>query len=498
MRDEVDKQIRHLQRQAAAARRYQALKEQERRADWRSCWRCGCATWTAARRCTTAAVRERELAMQAALADQRAARRRSRSSAPSTPSTASSCRRVQGRYYEVGAEITRTGAVDRSTRASCASASAAIWPRRATTLAELAAHIDRDEQQVAALRAELAQPEPRSCEARSAEAGAAAALRRERAASWQDWQQRWETVHTRALGAAEQSAQVERARIEQLENQLRRLARARRAPGRRARGRSAPAHPGAQLAQLAEQEAQARAAQRGTRRHAERARTSACRRCVPQQPPPSSSSRTRAPSARRRARELMSLEAVQKAALSDHAGRDAGEWLTAVGLAARPRVAPAAGGRATAGSARSRPCSVTTSRRSASSELEDVAARCEHLTAGRITLVERQRRRRRRAGGRYAGRARARAGRAASRSCRRVLHRRTPWREALRARAALRAGAVADHPRRASGSGASWLRVSRGTDQHAGVLEREQRLKALRADCRRGRRSSVQQAEAGL
>ena len=31
VRDEVDKQIRHLQRQAATARRYQALKETERR-----------------------------------------------------------------------------------------------------------------------------------------------------------------------------------------------------------------------------------------------------------------------------------------------------------------------------------------------------------------------------------------------------------------------------------------------------------------------------------
>ena len=31
VRDEVEKQIRHLQRQAATARRYQALKEQERR-----------------------------------------------------------------------------------------------------------------------------------------------------------------------------------------------------------------------------------------------------------------------------------------------------------------------------------------------------------------------------------------------------------------------------------------------------------------------------------
>src|ERR1700755_3416022 len=72
VRDEVEKQIRHLQRQAATARRYQGMKEQERRLT---------AELLALRmrdldggfEVHDTAMRERELAMQAALADQRSA-----------------------------------------------------------------------------------------------------------------------------------------------------------------------------------------------------------------------------------------------------------------------------------------------------------------------------------------------------------------------------------------------------------------------------------------
>src|SRR6478752_9924107 len=72
VRDEVDKQIRHLQRQAATARRYQVVKETERRLT---------AELLALRlreidsgaEVQDSAVRECELKMQQALADQRAA-----------------------------------------------------------------------------------------------------------------------------------------------------------------------------------------------------------------------------------------------------------------------------------------------------------------------------------------------------------------------------------------------------------------------------------------
>src|SRR2546423_1858178 len=72
VRGEVGKQSRHLQRQAAGARRYQALKEQERRLT-AELLALRLRDLDSGAQVHDAAVRERELAMQGALAEQRAA-----------------------------------------------------------------------------------------------------------------------------------------------------------------------------------------------------------------------------------------------------------------------------------------------------------------------------------------------------------------------------------------------------------------------------------------
>src|SRR5439155_612324 len=87
-----------------------------------------------------------------------------------------------------------------------------------TTLGDLGVHIERDERELAALRAEIARLTPACEAAQQAEQRAGAALEASEQAL-QDWQQRWET-HAQAVSAADQTTQVERARIEQLENQL--------------------------------------------------------------------------------------------------------------------------------------------------------------------------------------------------------------------------------------------------------------------------------------
>ena len=139
----------------------------------------------------------------------------------------------------------------------------------------------------------------------------------------QDWQQRWEQFN-RSLGSADQTTQVERARIEQLENQLRRLT---AQADRLALERDALSaqESNEQLAALSEQEFVARAASEElskalsvaveqvqtlrTEQFAAEKRLEAAR------------------GEREKARaELTSLEAVQKAALTDNAG-GAAEWL---------------------------------------------------------------------------------------------------------------------------------------------------------------------------
>ena len=142
----------------------------------------------------------------------------------SAPSTSCAPRRSLGRtrarYYEVGADISRLEQSIEHTR-ELRERQHADLTQTHSTLGELASHIERDEQQLAAVRAELAQLTPELEGAQHAESHAAATLEAaERALG--EWQQRWES-HTQAVSGAEQVAEVERARIEQLENQLRRL-----------------------------------------------------------------------------------------------------------------------------------------------------------------------------------------------------------------------------------------------------------------------------------
>src|ERR1700681_1500366 len=334
VRDEVEKQIRHLQRQDATARRYQALKEQERRL---------AAELLALRlrdldsgaEVHDAAVRERELAMQGALAEQRAAeaaieKQRAVHAGHREPLSA-----VQGRYYEVGADISRLEQSIEHTRELRERQRADLAQAHAT-LGDLGADIERDERQVEALRAEIERLTPAREAAQHAEQQVGAALEASEHAL-QDWQQRWET-HAQAVSAADQTAQVERARIEQLENQLRQASQ----PDRRLAGEqhTLSTHEGSeQLAHLALQEAQARSASEqltgalaDAQAHlqGQRAAQLAAEQHLKQ-----------ARGAREEARtELTSLEALQAAALSDHAGQ-AGEWLRSAGLAARPRLAAA-------------------------------------------------------------------------------------------------------------------------------------------------------------
>ncbi len=103
VRDEVEKQIRHLQRQAATARRYQALKEEERRLT-AELLALRLRELDSGAQVHDSATRAREIEMQAALADQRAAEAAIETPAqPSRRSASDRVAAVQGRYYEIGA-----------------------------------------------------------------------------------------------------------------------------------------------------------------------------------------------------------------------------------------------------------------------------------------------------------------------------------------------------------------------------------------------------------
>src|SRR5437868_7631515 len=143
VRDEVDKQIRHLQRQAATARRYQALKEQERKLT-AELLALRMRELDSGTEVHDSAVRECDLAMQAALADQRSAEAAIEKQRAFHTEQSDRVTAVQGRYYEIGAEISRVEQNVRHARELRERQKTDLAQTHAT-LNDLASHIERDE-----------------------------------------------------------------------------------------------------------------------------------------------------------------------------------------------------------------------------------------------------------------------------------------------------------------------------------------------------------------
>jgi len=485
VRDEVEKQIRHLQRQAATARRYQALKEQERRLT-AELLALRLRELDSGAEVHDAALRQRELAMQAALAAQRSAEAAIEKQRALYGERSEALSAVQGRYYEVGADISRLEQSIEHTR-ELRERQRTDLEQTQTTLAELAVHIERDERQLAALRAELAELAPRREVAQQAEQAAAAALLAGEQ-GLQDWQQRWE-AHTRATSGADQAAQVEHARIEQLENQLRRLG-----------------AQGARLAEehrsLSEQEAAQQLAESQRAEAEARALSEAAAAALAQAQQRVQAGRTAeagaeaaleaARGAREAARgELTALEALQAAALADHAGQ-AAQWLAGAGLAARPRLAAAL--EVEDGWERAVETALGDYLEAVCVEaLESASAALGELHSGRVTLIEQRDGAQEAPVGSLAARVQ---GPAAVRAQLATIRTAASLQAALAQRGGLGSGESLI-TREGEWVGRDWLRVSRGPDQRSGVLEREHRLKTLRAAAQRAAAHATQ-CEAAL
>ena len=150
-----------------------------------------------------------------------------------------------------------------------------------------------------------------------------------------DWQQRWEGFN-REQGAAHQTTQVERARIEQLENQLRRLA---SQADRLAVERESlmAQESSALLGQLSQKESLARSTADELSQALNLALDRSQKLRAAQFDAEKNLENSRGDREKRRA-EVVSLEALQKAALQRGDSRTA-EWLSSSGLGKQPRLA---------------------------------------------------------------------------------------------------------------------------------------------------------------
>ncbi|MGI9219794.1 MAG: chromosome segregation protein SMC, partial [Woeseiaceae bacterium] len=214
--EEVEKQIKHLDRQAKTAERYGRYKDDERR--------------TAAELLAlktrdlddNANVADRELAerktkLEAAIASQRKQEASLEDARQRQSERTDAFNVVQGRYYKVGSEIARLEQSiehahelrERQTR---------DLEQARQGAAEILDHIDKDQTEIAQLELTLNELVPGLEQARQSEAASAESFR-DAEAALADWQERWDNYSAK-FNEAEQLRNVEQTRSEQIESRI--------------------------------------------------------------------------------------------------------------------------------------------------------------------------------------------------------------------------------------------------------------------------------------
>jgi chromosome segregation protein len=221
LRDEVDKQLTHLQRQAKAAERYKELKAEERKVNAELL-----ALRLKALRGEASAqeqrYREKQLALEAAVTAQRTVESQIEKLRVQLADRNERFGAVQGEYYKIGAEIARLEQTIQH-RKQMIQRQRDDLAETEQQLAELSEHIQNDQLELAQLDELLSELNP----------NLEAAHRRERESSGvlQDAEEamelhreRWERLAA-DLADTERTVQVEEARMEQLVAQRERLTR---------------------------------------------------------------------------------------------------------------------------------------------------------------------------------------------------------------------------------------------------------------------------------
>ncbi len=217
--DEVEKQIKHLDRQAKTAERYGRYKDQERRTG---------AELLALRakdlddRGGEAGARlaERKTSLEAAIAKQRSLEASLEDTRVRQTERADEFNAVQGRYYKVGSEIARLEQSIEHAR-ELRERQQKDLEQALSGAQEIAGLIDQDETEIEQLELTLSELVPGLEQARQGEQASAASLRRAEEAL-AEWQKRWDE-HSLQYSEALQAQSVESTRSEQIESRLQSL-----------------------------------------------------------------------------------------------------------------------------------------------------------------------------------------------------------------------------------------------------------------------------------
>jgi chromosome segregation protein len=219
LREELGRQLQHLERQAAAAEKYKAYKQEERQKKaeltvlrWQALdndlqsWR--------------GKIRDTELELEKLLTERVNLETSLESLREDHHERTEHFNRAQARYYEAGADIAR---IEQSlehqrerSRQTAAELDQAMANQR-----ELGRELEQDEQKLAGIQEELdmIEPEQEALAVRSEESGEKLQLAED---AMSDWQHRWEEFSTRSSDARRQ-AELAQSRIRSLEDAIAQL-----------------------------------------------------------------------------------------------------------------------------------------------------------------------------------------------------------------------------------------------------------------------------------
>jgi chromosome segregation protein len=338
LREEVDKQLVHLQRQARAAERYKELKAEQRRvhAELLALRLNGLRGEAQAQENV---LKEKQLALDAALAEQRALEADIERLRVELTERNERFNAVQGSYYKMGAEIAR---LEQSIQHRKDLAQRQRQDLAATDeqLDELKNHIANDRIELEQLEHVLKELSP-DLERAHAEQRASQEALEQAEQAMERWREGWDEVSLQ-LNEAERAVQVEEARIEQLTAQRERLERERQKAADERATVSADALEDRLASLIGNEQTLEGACQEAVRAlESVNAQIQQLREQDRQLSGQLDQLRGRLQTDRGR---LTSLEALQEAALgkaSGKASRQLTEWLEARALGARPRLAQA-------------------------------------------------------------------------------------------------------------------------------------------------------------
>ncbi|MBD1552249.1 chromosome segregation protein SMC [Pseudomonas typographi] len=331
LRQELERQLERLHRQAQAAEQYQQYKAEERQLKAQ----LAALRWRALNEQVAqreGVIGDQEVSFEALVADQRSADASIERLRDGHHELSERFNQVQARFYSVGGDIAR---VEQSIQHGQQRLRQLHDDLKEAERArqETESHLGHDHTLLATLGEELAMLEPEhELAAAAAEEGAAALEHAE--AAQRAWQERWDQFNTRSAEPRRQ-AEVQQARIAQLEQGLERLAERQRRLGEE-RAQLAADPQAAAIFEWAEQLAECELQLQAL--HGEDEAQAGQLENTRQQSQTVSAAQQQAQGELQRLEgRLASLEALQQAALEPGSGT--AEWLAGQGLAQRPRLA---------------------------------------------------------------------------------------------------------------------------------------------------------------